>query len=417
VFFFTFTSAVTLADNWTFAALCSTGSSVSSLTQSINGNNIFCQAGFTFNTLTSNGATITQGTTLINLTGTGSLTCNTGFLKSSVKINAGAGTVTFVGSTFQYNTGTWTYTSGNMAGGITMFVNASTTFDMSATNITPFPMVVSGGTTCTITLLSDMYLLNGTAWGPGTITMNGFTLYIVGGSFRNQVAGAISTGTTNIVISGLNSSSSTGLQAVGTIRQNVTINSPGTVTLNDINYGVGTFTYTAGTMITTGTTFSVVANCTMSPAGINFADFILSAGTATLNNNLSILGTLSFGTGAVAFAGTGVFTCATMALTSTNIFAGGLTLVAGQTYTITNAMNILASSTPLPFNLKSSIGGTRAKLTLNYGASQNSGPITATDIDSSLGQTIWTWNGIPSNTLNWKVLNASSMQSSSTFVN
>ena len=66
----------------------------------------------------------------------------------------------------------------------------------------------------------------------------------------------------------------------------------------------------------------------------------------------------------------------------------------------------------------SSTGGVKAILTLSTSGTQNVMYTNATDIDSSLGQTIYSFNGTLTDSINWQVLNASLIGSGvSTFVN
>jgi len=55
--------------------------------------------------------------------------------------------------------------------------------------------------------------------------------------------------------------------------------------------------------------------------------------------------------------------------------------------------------------IKSTLAGTQSTLILQNGARCNLGYVNATDINSSGGRTIQSFNGVLSNTINWNVFN------------
>lgn len=259
----------------------------------------------------------------------------------------------------------------------------------------------------TITLNDDLVVIGNVTMGTtGSEIFNGNTFYIDGNlSIVNNVN---ITGTTNFVLNGTGTISHTGVTTWG-FKCNLTINTSGTITLGtNWKFGGATFTYTSGTVVTTSSTLIIVSSCTLNLAGIVFNN-VTCAYTATITNNslLTINNNLTYSSGTViTFAGTHGWTTKNFyILTSNNI---SHTLVAGKTYTVTTYFESIATTSALKDSLISSIPGTKAIFTLNYGATQNVGYTNAVDIDSSLGQTIWTFNGVVTTTFNWNSFTSSS---------
>jgi hypothetical protein len=85
------------------------------------------------------------------------------------------------------------------------------------------------------------------------------------------------------------------------------------------------------------------------------------------------------------------------------------TLVSTLTYTITNNFTSIGNTNTLRPTFRSSIGGSQAILTLQAAATQDLKFVNATDIDSSLGQTINSNKGTLSNATNWYRTNGTFM--------
>lgn len=77
-------------------------------------------------------------------------------------------------------------------------------------------------------------------------------------------------------------------------------------------------------------------------------------------------------------------------------------LVPGQTYTINGGTMTTLGSAGGRITIRSSTT-TKAILTLFGGVRQSNTYLNGTDIDSSLGNTVYTWLGTLSNTINWNV--------------
>src|SRR3990167_10155721 len=159
-------TTTTLADNWTVTGAfgCAGGTTG---TRTINGNNVFCQTSLTVATNIS-----MAGTTVVNLTGTGTWTSPTGTL-TSVIINT-SGTITMAAAEIRFNTGTFTYTAGTVVTtGNTFTVGAATTLN---TNGIIWNNVAVTGTQST-TLTSNLTAGTLFTFSGGHTTVNGSTIY------------------------------------------------------------------------------------------------------------------------------------------------------------------------------------------------------------------------------------------------
>jgi hypothetical protein len=205
----------------------------------------------------------------------------------------------------------------------------------------------------------------------------------------------------------------------------LTINTAGTVTIN--SFIGNSFTYTAGTIVSTSSTFSCAysaansGNINISAPGIQWNTFsCIIVATIVLNATLTVTAmTLTTGGSiSIAFAGSSGFTVGT--LSSTAAVAGnnlGITLGAGNTYKVTSVLNLYTPTIGTYLGLKSGTPGSVAYFTLEQGATHSVGNIQPTDIDSSGGQTIWAWKpNTISNSPNWKTLSPSNVLNNSTFL-
>lgn len=394
----------TLADDWTFNGLFLTGSQSGALTHTINGNNIYCKAGFNINTDSFSSASFTTGSTNIFVIGPGALTINgssSNGLGNNLTINAPGSNLT-VSSTFYYKTGTFTYIAGTFTTtSSTLGITGSCTLNMNSGGLNyllPFSLSIIF-TTTTITMSSDFYC-KGYVSTQNT-TINGSSLYISG---NVSVSGGLS-GTTILRIQSTSTISST-----QNISNDVVLNAgSSTITLGDL-YLIGrsggtTWTWISGT-ISSGSS-------TMTISGPNQFNFNLSGTNASLNNltitgssftvnllsDLYINGILNFKNQQYTFTGAYNLSCGSLTYTSETAGTYAIGLTAGQTYTVRTNLQLNYSSTNFP--IKSMTPGSVAYLVLNNNATQAVAYVTATDIDSSGGQTIRNFKGTLSNTNNW----------------
>jgi len=402
----------TLGDNFTMNKLFQTQGSTGGLTYTINGNILTLLAGASFNGGSGSSATITNGTTNIVIAGTGTYTIGNGSLRNNVTINAPGQILTF--PTWVYNTGTLTYTAGTINGTPTWTFNGSVTLDTSSTTIYDMPVLVNiSAATVVLTLLSDFRTSRGlTLAAGGNLTINNFSFYISGGVFTPNSSVS---GTATIILGGVNGASTVTWSGSSSVRTNITINTPGTVTISGtILYSTGTFTYTAGVVNTVGSTINIGAATTFNTVGMSFNNITLTAAiTLTLNSTLSVSGTLTWGALSQTFTGTAGFNVGSLVVSAVN--GNSVTLLSGVEYIVNNNFSIASTSTNR-WTLKSSNSGVQTIFTLKPAASQLSSFVTTTDINSSNGQTIWCWNISQTNTTNWYSLVPSAMQNSAIYI-
>lgn len=371
----------TLADDWNVTGNVSQGSGASG---TVNGNNIYISGNLT------TGAAIADGTTTYRMVGTGTLS-GTGSLRHPLIINT-SGTIT-IGATV-YGGTSITYVAGTIAG--TGLLTLSVTGGVLA--LDTGGMVWPGGITinlnATITLSSDLNTM-GLAYGGGTsnCTINGFNI----NNYGNLTASLNTTmqGTTVLNAVGTGTWATAGASA--NLRLDTNIMTTGTTTFgSSFKYHTGTFKYISGTTISTGSTLTLGGFAVMDTSGMTWSAInCIASNTVTINSPISCTGTLSITTVSVVFSGTAGWTAGTFTMTT-----GNQTLQSGLTYVIENSMigTGLASNTGV-FQSSSSVAN--ANLILKYGATQDNAHISATRIDSSGGQTIYTRKGALTDSINW----------------
>ena len=318
----------TLADDWTVGGTLILGPAATT-TMVINGNNIIANGSLTNNIFSTSAI---SGTTTIVLHGTGTWSSpNGGTLKNNLTINT-VGTITLSGTVY-YNTGTFTYTAGTVTTtGSTMVFSTGLTLPVGIVwnNLTlnsAATYTLSGDVTVTGTFSA------GQGAGVNTTTLNGFTIFVSGNMTIGGNGGGVIVGTTNIVLNGTGTWS-TGSNN-GTVRNNLTINTAGTITLSGIvKYDTGTFTYTAGTMVTAGSTMTILATTTL-PNGITWGNLALT-GTSpvTLTADQTVTGTLTIGSAS-----------ATTTINGFTIFVGGSLTFGGVNCNVTGTTNIVLNGT------------------------------------------------------------------------
>ncbi len=390
-------------------------------TTTINGAFIITVGG----NLTVNTAVTALGTASIVMNGTGILlTSGTGVLRNSLTFNT-AGTIT-ISSALAYNTGTLTYVTGTVNVSANLTCALGTTFNTGTMNW--LGIIFAGG--ATYTLSSALNLsgnLNTNNGGAGTVTFSGafniaanngsfsgttvltgnITLtgnflalttstVINGASFTVSVAGNVTlnsstvvlSGTSKIIMNGTGSITMAGGSSVITIP--FEINTSGTITLDTVNLvsiapSTGAFVITSvGSLVTTGSTYNIGGGATIT---INVANIVFA--TILVSN-----------VGGCIFNGSNGFTCGTFnCLTANNT----LTWQASNTYIFTTAMTISGTAAQ-PVVFASSSGVTQSIIKLNVGATQNNDFCSATRIDSSSGQTIYSYRGTLTTATNWRLL-------------
>jgi hypothetical protein len=244
--------------------------------------------------------------------------------------------------------------------------------------------------------------------------LNGFSITINGNIL--QSGSQTYSGTTPFTYAGTGTWTATGN---ANLSNSFTINTAGTLTFISANLGGGIFTYTAGTVITTGSTLTIRGNSTtMNHGAIIWYDVttITNVTSFILNNQLVCLNALTIDNSQVTFSGTnGTFDVYYLNLNSSGTVARNPRLVATKTYRVRVGFTSLGTLA-FPITLSSTVGASQAIFTLDNGATIDVGFVNATDINSSLGRPIYSYKGVLTNTLNWGLLPTDNTRSSrSTF--
>jgi len=249
--------------------------------------------------LTGSGASIIAGTSTIVLNGTGTWSHSfTSPIRCNLTINT-AGTITVSGAVY-FGSATLTYTAGSMTvTGSTLNVPTTATL---ATNGMSWNAITFSGTSQTYTLTNNL-TANGTVTFAGATaqTINGSTLICLG-NLTSTSAAVYVTGTTNISMQGTSSI----VGSNGGYALNIDINTAGTITFTStIYWKSGTFSYTAGTVVTTGSTLTISGTGgTLNTNGMEWNNINASTGvTITLTSNLTYLGTFNVTSGSVIING------------------------------------------------------------------------------------------------------------------
>lgn len=347
----------------------------------------------------------------------GAVTITLGAIATAKTFTCTGFTGTFAMSTF----------SMNLAGDITLVSTMALTgtsaigFSLgTACNVTTggltIPVVFTFGNSLTFTLMDDFNTTSNIRHGSTTFNGNNINL-LTNSNFLDVVNNTTCLGTTVINILGSNVSIGANTTSINSgIAMDIVVNSSGIVTFRqDSNanggaFGFGgtkTFTYTAGTLVYNCAYFRSVLGGTytfnmtgQSIPGLNLA----VATTINLSSALNITGTFTLLNVDTTITGTGSLTCNTLSLTTSLTANRALTLQSSSVYNITNSFIITGPTNSFRYTLKSSIPGTKAIFTLVNGGTQNIGYTNATDIDSSLGQTIYSFNGVITTTFNWNTL-------------
>jgi len=245
-------------------AILSTGAFI----HTINGNTLYVGGNLS---MVSNGI---LGTTNIIFNGTGTW-LNTGAIagiKNNVTINT-TGTLT-IGANIYYNTGTLTYISGDVDTGTNnSILNIATTATLNTNGVIWNNIIASPGT---YTLTGNLSCKNFTAGG-GAVTFNssGGNIYILGNLLHNGGGAMIGTASINLIGTGTWTDT-----AANDIRNNLIINTPGTITMvGNIYYNTGTLTYINGTVNAKNSRLTIsIAATLINCHKINFDRILITSG-------------------------------------------------------------------------------------------------------------------------------------------
>jgi len=261
-------------------------------------------------------------------------------------------------------------------------------------------IVFTNTITYTTTVLGNLAGANATvsAINTGKMLVYGNLSIIAGGifsgtstiEFTGSVAASWGTGAyqNNIIVSKSGGAVVTAASAItwGFTSRTLTLNSTVNFSTNS-----NTFTLNSTPLTINNSSVSQFFNITVPNNGV-----------LNINNNTTpILGTLSLA-GSATFAGTYGWTCGTLSLTAAGTFT--ITLQNSVTYTTTISAILTGGTNAARYTMTSNDATIRAIWTLSNGASQLLTYVNGTRIDSSLGQTVYSFGGTLTDTINWLLL-------------
>jgi hypothetical protein len=242
---------ITFADNWTFGENLILQSSAGATAMIYNGNSLLCKKSLLTNN--SSGRSL-SGTTKIQMIGSGDIGVTSGGNLSfglDLEINTiGSYTIQNLswgnlgGRTLKYTSGTVTHAIGTTLG---LNINTTGTNTIDLNGIDFQTITITGGSTNTYNLLSDLKCVT-FIHGQGTqMILNNNTIYVT-----NYSGGTSnSSGTSLIYFNGWNGN---GTFASNNFQLSATIDTPNTLTITDVTVqGGGSITHIQGNIVHTGT--------------------------------------------------------------------------------------------------------------------------------------------------------------------
>ncbi len=309
-------------------------------TQNINGAFRFYVRGAWSNSSTR----VVGGTaTVVFATTTSQSISAAGIVQNNVEVNA-TGTVTI--TTLLMNTNSFKYIAGTMGATVAITVSGSMTIDCNGMSFTS----ATFNANATITLLSDLNISTTLLWAGtnATITINGADIQLSGGISLNS-SGTILQGTAKLYYIGTGKIFTQTATTVS-LRLDLIINTSGTLTISDFNFGGSKkITYISGTVTCNGT-LSIVSGSvvTFDTSGMNWNNITtLGSCTLQLDSVLNVAGTLTY-TSSTSFTGNYGFITSNFTLaTPANAL---ITFKSGNTYVVNSAMTAISTAaTPATF--------------------------------------------------------------------
>lgn len=351
------------------------------------------------------GAIPVAGDAVVATATSGQLTVTATAACASMDFTGYANTLTLSGAVSLTITGNVTLATGMTITGTGTTLLLTGTHTLTANGKTWSSKMSTAGIVGAITLADD--------WTVGALFSSGSSPVINGVGKKLKLAGGWTTatgtvsGTAEIQITG----TGTITGSTGICTNNLTfVAGAGTVTFTTtpFNYATGTLTYTSGTISWGTVILTITGSCSIDWGNLSnqIASFTVTGASAviTLVNNPMYVSTLNCPNVAHSYAGTQGWIANTFGPTANLSAARTITLAAGTEYKISAAFTLGTRATAS--NTLSIVGSdgthaTLAKLTLQNGATQDVSYTNPTDIDSSLGQTIYDYKGSQSNSLNW----------------
>jgi hypothetical protein len=351
---------------------------------------------------------ILAGSTQINLTGTGTWSVdniNSNEVRNKLNIDT-LGTITRGGNGWSYSGPELKYTKGTLVNGSTYLYlsNGGNTSSIISNGVNWGNVYVRGNT---VTLTDDMNI-NNFEFSNNSVVLNGSNLRI-NSNINLGAGGQILTGTTVIQIIGTGNQTWTTAGATARIGNSMNINkTSGTFTLNGANIAYGTatavLTYTQGTVVPSTSTFITQTGVTfnITASGFSLNNWSPVVGTYTINTNPLVVNSSLTLAGATTFTGTAGWDCNNLICPTAGTF--NITLQQLVTYRTRAAVSITGGLATTVRPTMTSSGASNAIWTLDFGATQSLIYVNGTRIDSSGGQTIWSFGVSAANistTINW----------------
>jgi len=390
---------ILFGDAWTIAGNLNFSPASNGVSTTFNNNSVAVRGDIVVSisnrVFTASGSTVFISAPIINTTSTISTpnTSSNAALRNPLTLN-GAGTIAFNTGSHFLELGTslfWTAGTVTMSNTTELRFVVATTFTLSGMD--PIAGIIRFAGSVTNTLTNNMpisgSLIFGTIATTLTTVMNGASIILTGNLTTQSLAGGlILTGTTIIIISGNSIINLNGSipSALGRLGISTTIDSTGFVTFStQVTFGGAgqTFSYNNGTVSISNAlnwNSTAAARYNMNKSGFSFPNFTASVAP-------------TFG---------GSFGCSFYTYGSST---AGITHTfgAGNSYSITNGINLTGTNASR-IAFVSTVANTQAILTVLQGATIDVGYVNATDIDASLGQTIWSYRGTLTRTNNWQQL-------------
>jgi hypothetical protein len=179
------------------------------------------------------------------------------------------------------NLGTGGYTQ---AGGGSFGLAISGTTTITSNGVSWNNLLSFFGNTATYTLADNLTVTgNIVLSGTSSITFTGNILYIGGNLTVSSTATVLGTTTFNF-----NGTGTWSYPSIGLIRNNITIDTLGTLTLSgNIYYNTGTLTYIQGEVIATGSTLNIALATTLNTNVLPWNNVIITSGIQTLTSDLN----------------------------------------------------------------------------------------------------------------------------------
>lgn len=342
--------------------------------------------------------------------GTGTVTVNAALSVLSANFTgfggtlAGSQNITLNGGNLTFGSGMTQNWSGNL-----LIAATGTTITSNAKEISGALILTTGAPNPTTTTFSGDFKCGSLQHTTvaGTWNLNGSDIYLKGSATTFGVSGSrFIAGTSTIRL--VTTTMALSIFITGSISNNVIINATNAITQTAaVVITGGTWTYVSGTWATGVNQFQAIGNCTLNLAGmpIYILALVTNGVVVTLTSLLTVTNKVSQGvTGTVTFDGTHGFTTPTLETVASGN-ARNIIFKSGVEYFITSAVEAQAGVYTARSLFSATSAGTKAKLTLSQGVTQNIPNVDFTDIDAGNGITICSYNGTISNCTNVRQLN------------